>query len=153
MIARADAEPRLALALNVELGHGRHGASARVELHERPPDGPAPRRIARVALHGWIDRAAERRLESTLDDLATRGVDQVLLDCARLRHLDYRSAPALVDAVERFESRAGGVVVCGLSRHLRDLFRLAGCESRLRCWPSAEDLLEAGPPTGRSNAS
>jgi len=148
MIARAAAEPRLALALNLELGYGRHGASARVELHERPQDGPAPHRIARVALHGWIDRVAERRLEATLDDLAARGVDQVLLDCERLRHIDYRMAPALVDAVERFESRAGGVVVCGLSRHLRDLFRLAGCESRLRCWPSASELLEAGVATG-----
>ena len=154
MIARAAAaEPRLALAFNFELSHGRHGAAARVEFHERAQDGPSPHRIALVALRGWIDRVAERRLEATLDDLAVRGVDQVLLDCAQLRHIDYRTAPALVEAVGRFESRAGGVVVCGLSRHLRDLFRLAGCESRLRCWPSAADLLEGGAVVGWSNAS
>jgi anti-anti-sigma factor len=153
VIARAEtAEPRLALAMNLELSHGRHGASARVELHERSAAGIRPRRIAVVVLRGWIDVAAELRLERTLEDLAARGAEQVLLDCAQLRHIDYRTAPALVDAVGRFESRAGGVVVCGLSRHLRDLFRLAGCESRLRCWPSASELLEEAG-SGWSDAS
>lgn len=144
MIARTDElDAGAALALNLELSHGRHGASARVELHERPQAAPGAQRLARITLRGWIDRVAVVRLERALDDMATRGVDQVLLDCAQLRHIDYRLTAELVDRLERFESRAGGVVVCGLSRHLRDLFRLAGCETRLRCWPSAEELLSA----------
>ncbi len=130
---------RLTLALNLELCHGRHGASARVELHER--DGG---RIALVVLRGWIDRIAMRRLASALEDLAARGVHQLLLDCSQLRHIDYRRVPSLVEALSRFEARAGGIVVCGLSPYLRDLFRLADCEARLRCWPSAEELLH--PP-------
>jgi anti-anti-sigma factor len=134
--------PQLVVALNVELCQGGRGASARVELHERPDNPPGTRRIAVVALHGWLDAVAVRRLEATLQDLAARGVDQVLLDGARLRHIDYRQTGPLVDALERFEVRAGGIVVCGLSRHLRDLFRLAGCEPRLRLWPSVSDLLE-----------
>jgi anti-anti-sigma factor len=138
-----EARERRTLAMNLELSHGKHGASARVEVHERPATFPAPQRIALVAVRGWLDRTAARRLGATLDDLAARGVDQLLVDCAELRHLDYRVAPGLVEALERFESRAGGFVVCGLSRHLRDLFRIAGCEPRLRCWPSAAELLEA----------
>ncbi|HEY3216731.1 MAG TPA: STAS domain-containing protein [Candidatus Eisenbacteria bacterium] len=134
---------RRTLALNLELSHGRHGASARVELQERPEATAGARRIARVTLRGWIDAVAERRLEQALDDLAARGVDQVLLDCAELRHIDYRLAPGLVTALERFEARAAGIVVCGLSRHLRDLFRLAGCEPRVRCWPSSAELFDA----------
>ena len=130
------------LALNLELSHGKHGAWARIELYERTP-AYGPRRIALVGLRGWLDHEAADRLVHTLEDLGARGVDQVLLDCAELSHLDYREAPGLVAALERFEARVGGVVVCGLSRHLRDLFRIAGCESRLRCWPSAAELLEA----------
>jgi len=38
------------------------------------------------------------------------------------------------------------VVMCGLSRYLIDLFRIAGCESKLCCWPSAADLLDAVVP-------
>jgi anti-anti-sigma factor len=132
---------RAALALNLELSHGRPGASARVELHER-----AAGRVALLSLHGWIDAVAMRRLGDALDDLATRGVTQLLLDCTQLRHIDYRRVPLLVDALTRFETRAGGYVVCGVSPYLRDLFRLAGIEPRLRCWPSAQELLGASSP-------
>ena len=134
---------RPALALNLDLGHG--GGSARVELHDRVAVATAPvaeaTRLARVTLRGCIDAEASDRLGRALDDLALHGVTQVLVDCAELRHVDFRLVPALVATLDRFEARSGGVVLCGLSRYLRDLFRLAGCESRLRCWPSATDLL------------
>src|SRR5207247_159881 len=83
-----------------------------------------------------------------------RGVSQVLLDCSHLDHIDYRLVPALVERLERFEARAG-VVVCGLSHYVRDLFRLAGCDARLRCWPTASDLLPqpASVEPGRASAS
>ena len=144
---------RPALALNLDLSHGRPGASARVELHDRP--GGASR-IARVSLRGCIDAVAAVRLGRALEDLALRDVDQVLLDCAQLRHIDFRRVTALVDTLVRLDSRSGGVVVCGLSRYLRDLFRLAGHESRLRCWSSADDLFETSPRApepGRERAS
>jgi len=151
---------RPALALNLELSHGEPGASARVELHDRlAGDAAAPvaiSRLARVTLRGCIDAVAARRLEQALDDLALRGVEQVLVDCGELRHIDFRLVPALVAALDRFEARSGGVMLCGLSRYLRDLFRMAGCESRLRCWPSAADLLATGasaPEPGRECAS
>jgi anti-sigma B factor antagonist len=141
---------RVAMSLHLELSHGRPGASAHVELHER-----ASGRVAVLALRGWIDAVAVRRLELAIDDLAVRGVTQLLLDCAEVRHIDYRLVPVLVRALGRFESHAGACAVCGLSHYLRDLFRLAGCEARLRCWPSAEELLGAIPPSepGRERAS
>jgi anti-anti-sigma factor len=141
---------RPALAFNFELSHGRPGAAARVELHDRvvadAGRSAGVSRRARLALRGCIDLVAARRLEQVLDDLASRGVEQVLVDCVELRHIDFRVVPALVTALDRFEARSGGVVLCGLSRYMRDLFRMAGCESRLRCWPSAADLLATGAP-------
>jgi anti-anti-sigma factor len=151
MVARPDTHPdALALVLNLDLSRGRNGASARIELHER-----AHGRVALVALKGGLDRAAVTRLDRTFDDLAGRGVTRLLLDCSQLRHIDYRLVPELVEAMARFESPMGGFVVCGLSHYLRDLFRLAGCEPRLRCWPSAADLLGAtsGFEPGRECAS
>lgn len=140
---------RPALALNLELSHGRPGASARVELLDggtMPGGGPAaPARVARVSLRGWIDGVAAGRLQQALADLALRDVDRLLLDCAQVRHIDFRRVPALVETLVRLDARSGGVVLCGLSRYLRDLFRLAGFESRLRSWSSSDDLLETGP--------
>lgn len=140
--------PRSAVALNLDLAHGRHGATARLELHER-----SGRRVALLALRGWLDDIAVRRLEEALDDITARGASQLLLDCSQLRHIDYRLVPSLVAALERFESHAGGFVLCGLSHYLRDLFRLAGCDRALRCWPSAEELLEGYGGGGRGTAS
>lgn len=136
---RTDARiERLAMALNLELSHGRPGASARVEFHDRPAG-----RVALLTLRGWIEAVAVRRLTAALADLEKPRIDQLLLDCSAVRHIDYRQLPALVAALARFESRAAGLVVCGLSPYLRDLFRLAGCERSLRCWPSAQELLQS----------
>ena len=159
---------RPTLALNLDLSHGRPGASARVELHDRPARPPGAldtgaeawlaggSRIARVTLRGDIDAIAAQRLGRVLEDLALRDVDHVLLDCAQVRHIDFRRVTALVETLIRLDARSGGVVVCGLSRYLRDLFRLAGHEGRLRCWSSADDLIETGPHApepGRERAS
>jgi anti-anti-sigma factor len=151
---------RPALAINLDLSHGRPGASARVELIDRDrgsQSGPGgTQRFARVSLRGCIDAVAAGRLQKALEDLAQRDLDQVLLDCAQVRHIDFRHVPDLIDTLVRLDGRSGGVVLCGLSRYLRDLFRLAGFESRLRCWDSSDDLLEAGPRApapGRERAS
>jgi anti-anti-sigma factor len=137
MVAGLDPSGRGAsVTLNLELSHGRHGASARIEIHER-----APGRFALLALRGWVDGVAVSQLGRALEDLALQGVDHVLLDCSLLNHIDYRMVPALVERLVRFEARIGSLVVCGLSHYLRDLFRLAGCDAQLRCWPSAADLL------------
>jgi len=137
MAAGLDPHGRAAsVALNLELSHGRHGAWARIEFHERENG-----RVALLALRGWLDGVAVSHLGRTLEDLALQGMDQVLLDCSCLNHIDYRMVPALVDRLVRFESHIGSLVVCGLSHYLRDLFRLAGCDAQLRCWPSVSELL------------
>lgn len=147
MVAPTNGTLRHQVALNLEFTRGRHGAGARIELHDRPVG-----RLAVLALRGWIDLSAERRIEQTLDDLAARGVSSLVVDVSQLRHLDYRLVPRLVDSLARFESRAGAVAVCGLSRYLRDLFRLSGAEPQLSCWPSAADLLAGSAADGGGSA-
>src|SRR6185369_18048574 len=95
---KAPSSSRHALAMTVELG-GRRAASARVELFDEPGDA----RVARVALCGWIDRAAERRLERALEALAPREISKVVLDCSRVSRLERPEAARLVEAVSRFE--------------------------------------------------
>ena len=149
MVAPSHAlDSRQALAVNLQFTRGRHGAAARIELHDRP-DG----RLATVALCGWVDLPAGRRIEQTFEDLAARGASQLLLDCSQLRHIDYRMVPRLVEALVRFESRVGSVAVCGLSRYLHDLFRLSGCDGHLHEWPSAAEVLATAQGSPRGSAS
>ena len=104
-------DSRTALAMTLELG-GRRAASARVELL----DEPGVARVAHVALCGWIDRAAERRLERALAALAPREVSKVVLDYSRVSRLDRPEAARLLEAVARFEGRPGAIEVRGLPR-------------------------------------
>jgi anti-anti-sigma factor len=136
---------RQTLAVNLQFTRGRHGAAARIELHER-----ASGRLAMLALRGWVDASAERRIEQALDDLAARGATQLVLDFSQLRHVDYRMVPGLVQAIGRFESRAGAVALCGMSRYLHDLFRLSGCDVQLHTWSSVAALLA---PAGQGHSS
>jgi anti-anti-sigma regulatory factor len=134
----APADGRTTLAINLELG-GRHSASARVEWLEAPGDS----RVARVALSGWIDRTAERRLERALDALAPRVVSRVVLDCSGVSRLDGRQAERLLAAVARLDGSPGPIEVRGLPPALRE--RL-GARARVR--PNAEPLVEVGPARG-----
>jgi len=119
------------LALNLELNHARHGASARVELRERSGET-----TALLQVRGWLERIAVERLSRTLDDLAARGVRRLHLDCSRLHDIESRQVPALIEALARFERQSGRILVDGLSHHLLDLLRLAGCEGRLAPAPA-----------------
>ena len=131
---------RTSVVMNLQFTRGRHGAAARLEVHERPAG-----RVGLLAVRGWVDLSALRGIERALDDLAARGVARLVVDCSQLLHVDYRLVPRFADALLRFDASAGAVVLCGLSRYLHDLFRIAGCESRLCCWPTASDLLDALP--------
>jgi len=92
-------------------------------------------------VRGWIERMALGRLVRVLDDLAVPGLSRLLLDCSMLRHIDVRVVGPLVESLDRFESRRGTVVVCGLSRRLSLRFLAAGTGRCFPCWRSAAELL------------
>jgi anti-anti-sigma regulatory factor len=138
MSAWSAAGGRAMLVMHESLSHGLHGMTARLELHETSPD-----RVARLSLCGWLDAIAFGRLRLRFDDLARQGVRRLILDLEGLQHVDYRLVPSLTEALTGFEARSGTVVVCGLSAYLRDLFRLSGCEPKLKCWPTADGLIES----------
>jgi anti-anti-sigma regulatory factor len=125
-------ESRVTLAINLQLSPGRLGASARVELHVRR-EGTA----ALVRVRGRLESVALARLGETLEDLAGRGVRDLLLDCSQLRDIRLDLVASLIDSLAHFEARSGRYSVCGLSPQLRDRFRFAGCENGLHPWPPA----------------
>jgi anti-anti-sigma regulatory factor len=124
MKTSADGVDRVSCAMNLDLNNGQHGASARIEIFERDATGAGA--ASRLALHGWIDRAALRRLEETLGELVARGAVRITLDCSRVRHIEFAALPELRGMLARHWPAPGTVVVAGLSPHLRDLFRAAG---------------------------
>src|SRR4030095_5550376 len=98
MVSQAGAgEVRTSMTMNLQLSRGRHGAAARLEVHERPAG-----RVGLLALRGWVGLCAARGIERALDDLAARGVSRLVVDCSQLLHADYRLVPRLADALLAF---------------------------------------------------
>jgi hypothetical protein len=112
---------RSALAINLDLSHGRHGASARVEFHDGE-EGTC----ARVVVRGWIESVGFRRLRDILEDLARRGVVRLVLDCSELREIEGRCLAELIESLASLRSPAFDYQVCGLTPRLRERFRWAG---------------------------
>lgn len=114
---------RLVYAITLDLSHGPHGAHARIErIGAEDGDGD----IARLTLFGWIDRLALDHLSGALEELASRGVRRLNLDCSRVRHIEFAALPVLLALLARVAREPGTLRLTGLSPHLRDLFRIAG---------------------------
>jgi anti-anti-sigma regulatory factor len=114
----------MTLGQTVSLSPGVHGARARIELDPQGSRAGAP--CVRLSLQGWIDRAALQRLQAALEPLGRGIVRRLVLDCARVRHIEYDVLPGLVDALADVAPPSAELSVTGLSPHVRDLFRLAG---------------------------
>jgi hypothetical protein len=103
---------RTAFTLELDLGGGPEGASARLELRMGES---SPRGVAHVALRGCIGRVAEQRLLHALSEWVKRGIDHLVLDCRDARHLDPRRAHRLADAASHLDG-VGPVEIWGLPR-------------------------------------
>ncbi len=122
MVSLADlARANVSMALTLEIGAGPRAAAARVEVLEG--EG---RRHARLDLQGWIGDASVRRLEAPLRELRRRELDGLVLECSRLRNIEYWGLRRLARAIAPFEDLRDGVAWHGLSPSLRDRVRLAG---------------------------
>lgn len=142
MTVMAATPPRGRCAVTLDLSRGWHPASARIEWFESEPGDRTAE--ASLALRGWIDRAALDGLEATLNQVSERGVRRLLLDCSGVRHVEFTAVPALTRMLFGFAT--SGLSLRGLSPHLRDLFRLAGCQELV---PS---VLATAGPAGRPHA-
>jgi hypothetical protein len=122
MVSMAElARASVSLALTLEFGAGPRASAARVEVLEG-----AGVRMARLDLQGWIGDASVRRLEVPLRELRRRELDGLVLDCSRLRNIEYWGLRRLARAIAPFEDLRDGVAWHGLSPVLRDRVRLAG---------------------------
>jgi anti-anti-sigma regulatory factor len=119
------ASGRSALAVHLELSHGRHGATASVAFHDTESGT-----LACVAVRGWIEAVAARRWIEVLEDLARRGVTHLEIEASGVRHADLARVGQVLGALDRLEARGVTWSIRGLSVHLRDRFLIAGWDPR-----------------------
>jgi anti-sigma B factor antagonist len=70
--------------------------------------------------------------------LAHKGVRKVVVDLAKVEHVDYRGLKAMAARARLLRGAGGDLKLAGLSAYLATIFRAAGVEEEFQMYPSAE---------------
>jgi anti-sigma B factor antagonist len=70
--------------------------------------------------------------------LAHRGVRKVVVDLARVEHVDYRGLKAMAARARLLRGAGGDLKLAGLSLYVATIFRAAGVEEEFQMYPTAE---------------
>jgi anti-sigma B factor antagonist len=86
-----------------------------------------------VVVVGRLDAAQSPVAQAFLD----RVEGTVTLDCSRLEYISSAGLGVLLKTQKRLQPAGGGLVLSGLSRHVRDVFTYSGFDQIFRIEPAA----------------
>ena len=113
---------------------------------EDPPRFATENRLADVpvlTVAGELDMASAPELELRLMAALGAGRGGLVLDLAQVTFMDSTALTALVNALERFESVAGRLVLVATDPRLRALLEVAGMHDGLEMYATRDDALAA----------
>jgi anti-anti-sigma factor len=120
--------------------------------HARPPRETLVR-THRLVLSGELGRDSAVALEAEIDTLCESGIDELVLDLARLRRIDATGVYVLATRCEVCRRRGVLVELAGASAEVRRAFAAADLADRLppeAPLPEAPTRLAGGAVPGRS---
>jgi anti-anti-sigma factor len=95
--------------------------------------------VSIVDIDGELSRHNVEDFDSTLTSLSRCSYTNVVLDCEKLKHLDYRLVQRIADRIVEFQCNGGDLKVAGVSKYVRCIMEAMGLEEEL--YDSVEDAL------------
>ena len=95
--------------------------------------------VSIVDIDGELSRHNVEDFDSTLTSLSRCSYTNVVLDCEKLRHLDYRLVQRIADRIVEFQCNGGDLKVASVSKYVRYIMEAMGLEEEL--YASVEDAL------------
>jgi anti-anti-sigma factor len=92
-------------------------------------------------LRGRLDLTAAPEFGVLLEGIINEGGTKIVLDCRDLQYVSGSGLGAFISGAKKLGSK-GKLVFAGLSRHVQDLFEMAGIASFFQICGSKEDALE-----------
>ena len=99
---------------------------------------PAGIDVAILRCEGEMGTMELAHLGEELFRLAHRGVRKVVVDLAKVEHVDYRGLKAMAARARLLRGAGGDLKLAGLSPYLATIFRAAGVEEEFQMYPNAE---------------
>jgi anti-anti-sigma factor len=88
-----------------------------------------------------IHSYAARELDTTLNSLVAQGHSRLVLDASQMGFISSAGLQAILSAQQQVCERGGGVRVCGLNAHSREIFELAGLDECLQLIDTCQEAM------------
>jgi len=86
--------------------------------------------VAVVKVSGIVDLGESPALREQMMSLVKEGVKGLVIDMSGVRYLDSSGMATLVDMLNRIEDRGGNMVVTGIPKDMREMFRITRLDQR-----------------------
>lgn len=106
--------------------------------------------VVHVAIVGALDRGRVRLLRATLDDLATRGLRRVVLDCGEITQVDLPGLDDLHGCLAALRRAGGDLKLAAIPGDLSPLFATRGVFRAFDVYDSVRDATRGFGAIGRS---
>lgn len=98
-----------------------------------------------VAVQGRLDQSQNPALEQQLSALLVQGACWLIVDLSETTYINSGGLRTLVAAWREAKRQEGGLVLCGLSPRLHDLFRMVGFDKVFQIFPTRSAAKAAAP--------
>jgi anti-sigma B factor antagonist len=86
--------------------------------------------VAVVKVSGVVDLGKSPALRERMLALVREGVKGLVIDMSGVKYLDSSGMATLVDMLNRIEDKGGNMVVTGLPKEMRQMFRITHLDQR-----------------------
>ena len=88
-----------------------------------------------------IHTLAARELAATLSGLVAQGHSRLVLDASQMGFISTAGLQAILAAQQELCQQGGGVRVCGLNDHSRQIFEMAGLDEYLQLVDTCQEAM------------
>lgn len=92
-----------------------------------------------AAVEGRVDSANAKDLDQELAAAIDQGGSRLVLDCKDLRYISSAGLRALLVAIKRTNREGGGVVMCRVPDHIREVLEVSGFTRLTKVFATVEE--------------
>jgi len=92
-----------------------------------------------AAVEGRVDSANAKDLDQELGAIIDSGGSRLVVDCSNLRYISSAGLRALLVAIKRTNKEGGGVAMCNVPEHIREVLEVSGFTRLTKVFGTVEE--------------
>ena len=92
-----------------------------------------------AVVSGRVDSANAKDFNEELSAIIDRGVSSLVVDCGGLNYISSAGLRVLLIAIRKTKEAGGGLVLCAVSDHIREVLEVSGFVRLTKVFETAEE--------------